>query len=313
MSRVVLTGISGANPLEFLAAVGLLRVASHESPGARLSFQPGGTYHPVIEGAGAALERLVATDAASAESEQGWRLQYEKVEKRGTKIVADLKAPPAVFQTYLRRSIDAWSAGRSEGAEFAAAYATSVAVDGRGNTKPSAFHFTAANQQFLGTIEDIRSKVDQDWARASLFEGGAARAGANVRWDPAADRNYALMAEDPNAEGTTVDAPMEWLAFRALPFFPTLPRGARVETTAVSGRGDSMRFSWPLWETGATSDAVRTVISLPMVGRGVNNLRALGIFATCSSEIRRTSQGFGNFGPATVEQTRRSVVSVPSR
>lgn len=125
-----------------------------------------------------------------------------------------------------------------------------------------------------------------------------------MRWDPAADRNYALMAENPNTEGTKVDAPLEWLAFRGLPFFPTVPWSSRVLTTAVRGRGDDMEFSWPLWGLGACRDTVRSLTGLRFAENEGSKLLARGVFAVCASEIRRTSQGFGNFGPASVNRVR---------
>lgn len=295
MSRVILSGMNGANPQEFLASIGLLRIASKKFETARLSFLEDGSYRPVIDGVNEPLAELVAENAASGAGEQPWRLTYGKAEKRGEKAVADLKAPPDAFRGFLTRNIDAWLAGNGESAAFAAAYGTSTAVDGKGNTKPTAFHFTAANQQFLGAIEFSRAAVDVEWSRQALFKGNAARPGGNVRWDPAADRNYALMAENPNTDGTAVCAPLEWLAFNALPLLPTVPIKARVFTTGISGRGDEMAFTWPLWNCAAST---RTVASL--VRLRIDEWRERGVFAFARSTIRRSSQGFGNFGPASV-------------
>jgi hypothetical protein len=167
------------------------------------------------------------------------------------------------------------------------------------NTKPTAFHFTAAHQHFLDIVETIRASVTAEWAARSLFEGHAARPGSNLRWDPAAERNWALRANDPQTERTTVDAPLEWLAFRGLPLFPSFPRGSRIITTAVSGQGDEMKMTWPLWGVPVSLETARS--ALQMVWTGVSRDRARrGVFAVCTSAIRRTSQGFGNFGPATV-------------
>ena len=295
MSRTVLAGMSGANPLGFLASLGLLRIAAKKFDSARLGFLADGGYQPFIEGVEGPLEALVADDAKESAGQQPWRLRYGKKEKRGEKFVEDLKAPPEAFLNFLHDCIGRWVHGDCEAAEYAAAYATSTAVDGKGNTKPTAFHFTAANQQFLGAIETIRASIDLEWSRSALFDGNAARPGGNVRWDPAADRNYALMAENPNTEGTSVNAPLEWLAFRALPMFPTVPFKSRVLTTGVSGRGDDAAFIWPLWSDAAS---VRTVAGLVRLGPSSTGGR--GVFATARAAIRRTSQGFGNFGPASV-------------
>lgn len=109
------------------------------------------------------------------------------------------------------------------------------------------------------------------------------------------------MAKDPNEDGTRVDAPLEWLAFRALPLFPAVPdHGNRVVTTGVTGRGAEMRFGWCLWSVGATLGTVRALLHLDW-SRPPADREARGVFATCGSWIRRSSQGFGNFSPASVQ------------
>jgi len=298
VSQTILRGLSGANPLGFLAVLGLLRLLRRKSD-ARLGFLSDGSFQPFIEGAAGDLASLVADDAASAGKNQTWRLQYNKKEKNGTKVVADLKAPPPIFASFLSACVERWSKGDGEAAAYAAAFGTSIAVDGKGNTKPTAFHFTAANQQFLGTVEVIRASVTREWVEHSLFEGHAIRPGYNLRWDPAAERNWALMANNPNDEGTGVDAPVEWLAFRGLPLLPSFPRGSRIITTTVSGRSNDMKMIWPLWSASASLETVRSVLQIAWDGSSRD--RAMrGVFAVCTSAIRRTSQGFGNFGPATV-------------
>ncbi|HEX3478419.1 MAG TPA: hypothetical protein VHT91_25535 [Kofleriaceae bacterium] len=299
MTRTVLTGVSGANPLGFLASLGLLRLLRHRTAAARMGFTADGAYHPFVDRVDGDLSAIVASHAIESTGKQPWRLEYEKEEKRGTKTVADLKAPPRRFAEFVVASVERWRDGDGDAAAFAAAFGTTVAKDGKGNTKPTALHFTAANQQFLDTIEKTRAMVTVEWVRASVFEGSARRPGSNLRWDPAAERNWALMANNPNDEGTSVDAPLEWLAFQGLPVLPTFPRGERIITTAVSGRGDEMTMTWPLWSVPASLETVRSALLLSWTGAAVERTRR-GIFAVCTSAIRRTSQGFGNFGPATV-------------
>jgi hypothetical protein len=115
------------------------------------------------------------------------------------------------------------------------------------------------------------------------------------------------MAESPTERGTVVNALLEWLAFRALPAFPCVPVGERPVTCAVTGRRQhQLRFHWPLWSCPATLAAVRSIPVVapslldPSKGRLRDNWRPRGVFAVCASEIRRTTQGFGNFSPADV-------------
>jgi hypothetical protein len=301
MNRMHFEGLDGSNPLGFLAALGLLRLV----PGARLGFSEDGSFRVFLDWSGtneSELVMIIAADAQAAASPTApWRFSYTKsaTKKQGAQQVADLKPPPEEFKRFLATCVEAWTAENDEAAFYAAAYGTDIAVDGKGNTKPTAFHFTAANQTFLGSVESIRASVTHEWIEMSLFAGHGERRGSNLRWDPGAERNWALMAKNPNDSGTSVDAPLEWLAFRGLPLLPTFPYGSKIITSGVAGRGDQMRFTWPLWSIPASLATTRSAIQIDWA-RSFRERAARGIFAICSSSIRRTSQGFGNFGPSSV-------------
>jgi hypothetical protein len=319
-----------------MASVGLLRLLKAQDNLSRLGFTEDGAFHAWIECDPALdLPGIVADDARDAAGPQLWRLEYKKQEKRGIKVVADLKAPPEQFSTYLSSVIDKWLAGQQEQSDYAAAYGTDVAHDGKGNTKPTAFHFTAANQQFLGTVEETRGKITREWVEESFDDRDCKiKPGMNLRWDPDAERSRALMGVNPNDNGTTVNAPLEWLAFRGLPAFPSVPIGDRIVTCGVTGRRQNeLRFNWPLWSRGASYETVRSLLLLTAdwsekeerarrmiethgrsgqrsraldrlkrdLERAVEERRRRGVFTICTSEIRRTAQGFGNFGPAHVQ------------
>lgn len=302
MNHVELQGVDGSNPLGFLAALGLLRMI----PDARLAFAADGSFRAFLEQSDKTPSDIVALIAADAEAASAaqcppWRLTYTKAatKKQGPQEVADLKPPPLPFKQYVKRCLDCWMNGNDEAVAYAAAFGTDVAVDGKGNTKPTAFHFTAANQTFLGAVEAIRALLTKEWIETSLFQGHGEKPGSNLRWDPGSERNWALMAKNPNDDGTRVDAPLEWLAFRGVPLLPSFPRGTRIITTAVFGRGDEMTFTWPLWSIPASLHTVSSLLKLGWQGSARDH-SARGVFAVCSSSIRRTSQGFGNFAPATV-------------
>jgi hypothetical protein len=333
VTRTVFKGINGSSPLGFMASVGLLRLLHLHDDRVRLGFTEDGAFHAWIECDPALndIPSIVVKDAEDAAGPQPWKLEYEKQEKRGIKVVADLKAPPEQFSKYLNSAIDEWMAGRSEQSDYAAAYGTDVAYDGKGNTKPTAFHFTAANQQFLGAVEETRGTITKEWVAESLDDcNGKMKPGTNLRWDPDSERSRALMGVNPNDDGTTVNAPLEWLAFRGLPAFPSVPAGSRIVTCGVTGRRqDELRFHWPLWSCGASYATVRSLLLLTAswiekeektrrkieaagssgrryrlqgdLERAIDERRRRGIFAICTSGIRRTAQGFGNFGPARVQ------------
>lgn len=313
MIRTVLKGLNGSNPLGFMASVGLLRLLEGQDGSVRLGFTEDGTFQAWMESNStldiANISALVARDAASSAGPQPWRLEYEKTEKKGTEVVADLKAPSEQFSKFLVSAIHEWIAGKSEQADYAAAYGTDVACDLKGNnTKPTAFHFTAANQQFLGTVEETRSRVTKEWVEEALHNRPEKiKQGKNLRWDPDAERSRALMGANPNDDGTCVNVPLEWLAFRALPAFRCVPVGDRIMTCGVTGRRqDDFRFHWPLWSCRASYATVRSLLTISSAWREGHDTerkaeerRRRGIFSICTSEIRRM-KGFGNFGPALV-------------
>lgn len=293
-----LPGLDGGNPLGFLASCGILRIT--RSLGGRLSFATDGSNRArlALNGDASSLCEVVARDAAMSKDLPSLQLAYSKEGKAGSVRARDLKAPPLVFRDLLLAAKAVW-ARKQDGsmAQDVASFGTSEERDGKGNTKPTAFHFTAANQQFLQVVDESRSAMTLDLVTAALLEGNGRRCGSNLRWDPKDDRSHALMAADPSTSGTMVDSTLEWLAFRGLAAFPVLSVGRRTPaTTGVSGRGDEMRFAWPLWAYEVDWATARSLVCLPLDGR----LRARGVFAIAASEIRRTSQGFGNFGPAAI-------------
>jgi hypothetical protein len=92
---------------------------------------------------------------------------------------------------------------------------------------------------------------------------GKIKPGMNLRWDPGSERSRALMGVNPNDDGTSVNAPLEWLAFRGLPAFPSVPIGDRIVTCGVTGhRQSELRFHWPLWSRGASYATVRSLLLL---------------------------------------------------
>jgi hypothetical protein len=104
MSRVILSGVNGANPLGFLASVGLLRVASKKFETARLGFLDDGSYQPFIDGVDAPLEELVATDASMSDTE--WNITMADGSHGGS-----LKVSQGDFAHFARAATSSWTRG----------------------------------------------------------------------------------------------------------------------------------------------------------------------------------------------------------
>lgn len=291
-----LEGVSGSTPIGFMAAMGLLRLLQ-ESRGC-IRFLDDGTHRVEVLTCmpNEDLVQLVARDAAAGASLPCLGLEYDKVEKTGTKRVRDLKPPPDVMRAFLCQALERYRSGVDPDFVYdVAAFATSEERDGKGNTKPTPLHFTAAGQQFLGTVTDLRAGVITDRIHASLFGSSARAEGKNLRWDPRDDRSHALMATDPRKSGTQVDPCLEWLAFRGLAAFTVMPVGAKKPAAVgFTWRNREERFTWPLWKTPCTWASACSLLR----GGPQSWNRQQGVYAQGASIVLRSEQGFGNFSPA---------------
>lgn len=289
----ILPGLDGSDPLGFLAAVGLLRVASRFDIEAKLRFVRSGGWIGAISTANPdALEDLVLKDLIR------FRTSHPAIDfARNTvdRKVQDLKPPPADFRALMRSATS-----DEESAAFFAAYATGVAVDGSGQTKPTSFHLTAGQQRFMDAVLDILDHVTRNDLVEALNGPWIGREGVkNLRFRAASERLRALLSFDPSKESARTEVGAYWLAFQGLPCFPCVPVRFRVRTTGVRGSGKNESFTWPIWTVPLTYFAVRAVVGLRNLDRLSARERArYGIGEIFTAKIERNSQGYGNFAPA---------------
>ncbi len=295
-----LTGLDGANPLGFLAALGLLEVLTEggREPGEiTLGWSYRGAWSPVVMSREAlTFERLaerVMADLETWREEPAIDLEYDGVR--------DLKPPPAEYRAYLERLAARAELGRRRSVDLAAAFASDVVVDNNRNTKPTALHFTSGQQKFLAMVRELVGGVTADDVRESL-EGPwrYQRTLPVLRWDSTVTREHALSAAAPADEKPNGVPGADWLAFRGLPFLPVAPRGRRLDTTGCTFRRGEARFTWPLWSCGLSRETVRSVLAHPGLAKASERQRrALGVEVVLEARIRRSNKGYGNFSPAT--------------
>jgi hypothetical protein len=296
MTEIVLTGLDGSNPLAFFAALGVLRVLDETAWGEpRLRWEDRGRWRPVLtadvdrEG----LVERVLRDRDTWAADPALGLEYD-----GTR---DLKPPPAVFRALLEaEAARAHPHGRRT-VDMLAAFATDVATDNNGNTKPTALHFTAGQQKFLEMVTQLREGVQRADVEEALFGPWRyTRPLPVLGWDGTASRDYALRASDPAKEKKLGVPGADWLALRALPFFPCVPDGDAVRTTGCAGGWKTGRFTWPLWTVALSADVVASLLSDPRLPQQELATRAArGVGAVLSCNIKRSDQGgYGSFTPA---------------
>ena len=208
MIKLKLPGLDGQNPLGFFAALGLLRIVDYHAArcGAatpRLSFLDEGQQVTELssELSYDDLVALVLEDAGEQSRNRALRLAYndggQRLDADAAGARRDLKPPPAIARDFLNEL----ARGDRREADLGAAFFSELVRDNNGNTKPSAFHFTAGQQAFLSMVEELRCGVTSDAMREALL--GPWRNAAplpSLSWDSSVTRLYALRAGNPSKE-----------------------------------------------------------------------------------------------------------------
>ena len=292
---IELSGLDGGNPLGFLAALGVVNALDDAGVPVRLAWRDVGVWRPNLWGWDGGLEALIErldADRVSCADEPALKINYD-----GTR---DLKPPPAEFRRLLVEAAAACSSAKRRSVDWLAAFATDVAVDNNGNTKPTALHFTAGQQQFLKMVLELQDQVTPDDLTEALR--GAWRSARDLPvmgWDATVAREYALRATNPAKAKDKLGTPgADWLAVRGLASIGVVPRGDSVLTTGCSGSWKGGRFAWPLWTVPLSRALIGTLLRLPLAAMAESERRARGIGAVLSCAIRRSEQGgYGSFSP----------------
>lgn len=298
MNEVVLTGLDGANPLGFMAALGVLEALSEARSLATLRWDYVGAWRPIVRAHELTMNGLIEIlddDRRSCSSDPALALEYD-----GTR---DLKPPPGIFRAFARNILDQSAPERRRSIDWIAAFATDVAVDNKGNTKPTALHFTAGQQSWLGMVSRLAVEIQPpDFAEALFGPWTYRRELPVMGWDSTQNRDYALRATNPSNDKKAGIPGADWLAVRGLANFPTAPRGTRIATTGCRGEWKTGTFSWSLWNCPLERDLVRTLLRLPgLSGLSETDRDARGVVAIFTSDIRRSEQGgYGSMSPPTV-------------
>lgn len=299
MNEHVLSGLDGSNPLGFLAALGVLRVLADLGHAATLRWRLEGRWTPILS---VALDRqellvLLDQDRQRWSSEPALQLCYSKDGGLGGAI-RDLKPRPDDLRRWLADLL-AQDAPRS--LALAAAFFTETAQDNNGNTKPTALHFTAGQQQLLAMALELQRQLTPDDLAEALFGPWRYRRELPVfAWDSSASRDYALRATDPSKDKKTGVPGADWLGLMALPMLPVMPAGDRVLTPGCSGGWKTGQFTWPLWTVPLRAPTAQSLLSLGgLADLSARERQARGVGAVFSSGIRRSDQGgYGSFRPS---------------
>lgn len=301
-----LTGLEAGNPGAFLAALGVLDVLQACGRDARLRWIQSAGWRPEISGI-ATREELIDVIVQDQEGMRdsivyGFTYPRDSGTKEG-EPVGDLKAEPGFLREHLLVPIatSASLAKRSE-TDACAGFVAEGGVDNTGKSKPTAFHFTAGQQNFLEMIQSLRSSVTRSHIEEGLF--GPWRNPVKLPtmgWDVGNSREYALRATNPSTDPKACQPAVEWLGVRGLRFFPCFAWRGQTITTAVRGSWKRGRFRWPVWTGWLDYNVVASLVAQDLQSLSPAERRSRGIGEVFEAAIHRHDQGgYGSFRPSQV-------------
>jgi len=292
MTGTHLSSLPGANPLGFLAALGV-QALFDESPETPLLWWTNDvSSHAVVDGR-FPLERII--DQAMTER-NAWMQEVVLNFEVGGVPVDDVKLSPDDTRRFLATCRDA--GGRS--ARLAAALIADSSLDNSGVAKPTDLHFTAGQQKFLRLAREVVAGVESEHIVEALTGPWLYKSKLpSFMWDVTDDRVFALSATNPSDTKKLTVPGAEFLALMGLSRFPVFAGSSRTLTTGCSGRWKrGGEFRWPLWRDPAGPGAVAALIAhagqlLPAAWPP-----AWGVDRVLVSSVRRADQGgYGSFGP----------------
>ena len=307
LSEHELTGLKGGHPLGALAAFGLLRVCTEMSGLADVRLG----WHEDALTASLSVTPSLTDD--------------ELIEKLVEAQLTRSSAPEFRWANDIRTDPEDFIEGISAAQEdrrvlgFLSSFGCELALDGKQNLKPTAFHMTSGQQRFLKQARELAASLEPlksapkrkaknrspgESFREALF--GPWRYEDEFHafgWDPDAERLHALQAKSPTSENPTSVRAAVWLAVEALPLFPCAVGvgGRMLKTRGFSRREGATEFSWPLWRHPLSLDAARSLLGLEEVTLAkpkLKDLRARGIFAVFRARRARLQKGYAIFRAA---------------
>lgn len=297
-----LTGLNGANPLAFLAALGAFRSIAEASPkkSVRLGWKPSGSAWSAV---------LHTSDKLDAYELVAVLHQYlaNRANHSALTVADNPKMPASQFHAYANHAATAWlDQSDIAWAEFAAAFGSDGVVDDDEMIEDTAFRTMsgAGHQHFLKFMNELARDTSADQLKEALFGPWRYRdVGFSMRWDPEDDRRYALRWFNPSGDAARNVRGANRLAIEGLRLFPTMPANSRLATTGFVGQKASNTFwSWPIWETPVSLDTCRSLLGHAELANpkpALDVCRAIGVVAVLKSQ-RITNGKFRNFTPAQV-------------
>lgn len=262
---LILPGLDGANPLGFLAALGVFRVLDEpRDPGnLRMNWaSSGGTWVPVLHwSAGPTLDDDAILTSLTA------RL-VNTIEDHPANLLSQLDS--ASDSDSARRGIiqDAAAGTDRTLMDWTSALASDIAPPDSINQLQ-----TTRRDYFFGNLKSVISRTNRDHLRRAIFhpwDYSDALDNQSLHWDPSEDRRHAHQwnkpAGDPDRKTRGGMLGANRLALEAIPLFPSFPVANTLCTVGFTGnRSTNTRWTWPLWRVRLSLPIVRSLLGSEVI------------------------------------------------
>lgn len=305
---LLLPGLDGANPLGFLAAIGVLALLAQEDIHAKLGWlMHGGTWKPTITG-NAYLENSSSKDALTSQLSSILAKTSDEPFTSSSKLPFSSTALAAAFDNALGSS----TGNTRRTADILTSFGSDSIHDQKGVFQATDLCMLrsgdSAGNGLPAYAQELRAKCGEEELRRSLFNHWDYRdEGSSLRWDPVEDRRYALDWHNPTSSQGIKNKPMmigaNVLALEALAVYPSVPVGNQLSTTGFVNPQKKNRtfFTWPIWTPSVCYGELRSLlayIKLREPSRDRNALTQRGVVAVFRSERIAPNQYYKNFSPA---------------
>jgi hypothetical protein len=297
MTELVMTGLVGTDPLGLLAALGTLDVVHRNGRPATLRWTDDVVPEALLTGVDGLTDLI---DLASTDAQRWRRSPVLTWGPEAGQPQRDAKPSKEDLRRWMAAALDHGNGERAD-IDLLSAIVAEGARAGKGEAKPTHFHFTAGQQQFLAMVRELADAVSKErieeavigpWRRASTLPV--------LGWEAGGERIYAVRATNPASDKKFGTPGADWLAFLGLTFFPVVARRRRLETTGCAAQWKRGWFRWPLWTLPVGADVARSLLSdATLWNFDERQLRLRGVSRVMEAPIRRTDQGgYGSFGAA---------------
>jgi CRISPR-associated endonuclease/helicase Cas3 len=267
-----LTGLDGANPLAFLAALGTLvvfdRIARSDDHPAWLAGPVALSWHghtPVLHllGPPPTLEKLIECLLAHCSS---------SLNAHPAKFVVSLFENEEDLSVRVRKFVRDSSPVDREKIDWLAAHVSEIVRDATGKFATSQL-LTVRRDYFPDNLRSILSRWQSNHIFRALFhpwDYADALDNQSLHWEPSEDRRHAYQWHMPSGDPTRKKRGgmlgANRLAIEAWPLFPSFPAGEkRLATRGFEGnRAADTFWTWPLWRQPLTRDAIASILGLPL-------------------------------------------------